>query len=92
MRIWLTESLDISKNNDKRFSNICHANSIFKHNILRYSYCNKNNHVSLLCFIRKKTHESKKNAYSTFHFYKEYHENEMRNTLASYYLCDHDYS
>lgn len=45
----------------------------------------------LLCFI-KKNYESKKNAYSISHFYKENHGNKMRNIFVSSYFYNHNYS
>lgn len=41
------------KNSTKSSSNICHVNRTSKCNILRCNHCNKNDHVTLLCFIMK---------------------------------------
>lgn len=76
--------------NAKSFSKICHANSTTKCNMVRCKYCNKNDHVTLFCFVRK-SHESK-NVCLLFHSFKEYHKNKMINMSSSYYFNDYDSS
>lgn len=57
------------KINSKKFNNIYINNKSSKCNMIKYDYCNKNDHAALLCFVRK-SHENK-NIYFLSHFYKK---------------------
>lgn len=52
------------------------------------NYCNKTDHITLLCFVRKKSES--KIVYPSSHFYEECHENKMRNMPNSSYFNDHN--
>lgn len=62
--------------------------------MVKCNYYNKNYHVALFCFYRKKN-ESKnmtRSSYLNDQFYKQYHENKTKNKTPSSYLNHHDYS
>lgn len=71
------------KNIIESFSITCHAYKTSKYKILKYNYCNKNDHVTLFWFV-KKIHDCNITCSPT-HFYKKNHENKNEK-YACYFL------